>query len=189
MDQDGELKSVKNLPDFLTEGLIIVSIGINPSLPSVRNGYPFANPRNRFWRALNASKLVDEPLTPGVAAVERLLRNHRIGFTDVVKKPSAQAAQLSVSDFEREAPRLQDKLLRLRPRIAWFHGKTAFEKYLRHAEGRRHTAAWGLQDFRISDTICFVTPNPSPANAAYSLDVLISHYDRLAAVRVQVLQR
>ncbi|MGH8771853.1 MAG: hypothetical protein ACREV2_11845 [Burkholderiales bacterium] len=56
------------------------------------------------------------------------------------------------------------------------------------SEGRRHTAAWGLQDFRISDTICFVTPNPSPANAAYSLDVLISHYDRLAAVRVQVLQ-
>ena len=49
---------MKTLPDYLRPGLDIVSIGINPSLPSVREGYYFANPRNRFWRALNASGLL-----------------------------------------------------------------------------------------------------------------------------------
>ena len=77
------------LPDYLRPGLDIVSIGLNPSLPSVRLGYYFANPRNRFWRALNASGLVPVALEPGVEAMELMLRHYGIGFTDVVKRPTA----------------------------------------------------------------------------------------------------
>ena len=85
--------SLKTLSDYLGPGLEIVSIGLNPSLPSVREGFYFANPRNRFWRALNGSGLLAEPLVPGVAAMEVLLTRDRIGFTDVVKRPTAGGQQ------------------------------------------------------------------------------------------------
>jgi G:T/U-mismatch repair DNA glycosylase len=45
-------KGLKALSDYLIPGLEIVSIGLNPSLSPVRVGFYFANPRNRFWRAL-----------------------------------------------------------------------------------------------------------------------------------------
>ena len=48
------------LKDYLDYNLEILSIGLNPSTVSVERGYYFANPRNRFWRALNASGLVKE---------------------------------------------------------------------------------------------------------------------------------
>ena len=44
---------VPTLPDYLTDGLDIVFVGLNPSEFSVQAGHYFANPRNRFWAALN----------------------------------------------------------------------------------------------------------------------------------------
>ena len=85
---------MKTLPDYLRPGLDIVSIGINPSLPSVERGFYFANPRNRFWRALNASRLVDVPLDPGMASQQQMMIEFGIGFTDLVKRPSASAKAL-----------------------------------------------------------------------------------------------
>ena len=71
---------MKTLPDFLACHLKMVSIGLNPSPVSVKSGFYFANPRNRFWPALNASRLVDEHLEPGTAAMELLFSKYRIGF-------------------------------------------------------------------------------------------------------------
>lgn len=174
---------MKTLPDWLAPGLDLVSIGINPSLPSVRAGYPFANPRNRFWPALNASRLLDRPVVPSAAAMQRLLERERIGFTDIVKKPSAMEKDLRAADYREGAPRLLEKLLAARPRILWFHGKAPYERLLRHAAGRRLRADWGLQPEELEGMRCFVTPNPSPANAAFSLAALIEWYDRLAVLR------
>ncbi|MBT8121332.1 MAG: mismatch-specific DNA-glycosylase, partial [Gammaproteobacteria bacterium] len=61
---------METLPDYLRAGLEIVSIGLNPSLPSVRDGFYFANPRNRFWRAVAASRLAPGLPPPGPDAVE-----------------------------------------------------------------------------------------------------------------------
>src|ERR1044072_183730 len=83
------------LPDFVAPGLDIVSIGINPSLYSVERGFYFARPGNRFWPALNASGLAASPLAPSREAVELLFRTYRIGFTDLVKRATARAAELS----------------------------------------------------------------------------------------------
>ena len=63
---------MKTLPDYLDHNLKIVSIGLNPSPVSVKAGYYFANPRNRFWKALNGSRLVDVELQPGEAAMQEL---------------------------------------------------------------------------------------------------------------------
>lgn len=188
----GETAGRDTLADYLAEGLEIVSIGLNPSLSAVREGYYFATPQNRFWRALNASGLIDEPLTPGVAAMQQLLQVERIGFTDVVKRPSASGKVLRAADYRQWAPVLREKLLHYRPCIAWFHGKQACQNYLRYVTGKgaegsaSATLEWGAQPWRIGPIQVFVTPNPSPANAAFSLAVITEWFARLQQWRVQV---
>jgi TDG/mug DNA glycosylase family protein len=174
---------MKTLPDYLRPGLDIISIGLNPSLPSVRAGFYFANPRNRFWRALNASGLVPEPLGPGIEAMDRLFEKRGIGFTDVVKRPTAGGGELRAADYREWSPLLHDKLLQYQPCIAWFHGKQAYRNYLKYAMEIKSTIDWGEQPLRIGESYVFVTPNPSPANAAWSLDDLAAWYRRLAGFR------
>jgi TDG/mug DNA glycosylase family protein len=178
----------ETLPDYLRSGLAIVSIGLNPSLPSVRAGYYFANPRNRFWRALRDSGLVssEEPVEPGIATMELLLQRHGIGFTDVVKRPTAGGHDLRAADFREWAPLLQRKLLVYAPRIAWFHGKQAYAGYLRYGEGLAPQIDWGEQPRRLGSSRVFVTPNPSPANAVFSLADLVAWYVRLGEFRNRI---
>ncbi|NIR58962.1 MAG: mismatch-specific DNA-glycosylase [Gammaproteobacteria bacterium] len=173
---------MRTLPDYLRAGLVLVSVGLNPSIRSVRAGFYFATPQNRFWRALNASPLVDAPVTPGVEGVEHLFRRCGVGFTDVVKRPSRGGAGLRAADYREWAPLLREKLLRCSPLAAWFHGKQAYRAYLRYAEDRapEPEIPWGEQAQRIGRARVFVTPNPSPANAAYSLDDLVAWYRALA---------
>lgn len=174
---------METLPDYLRAGLDIVSIGLNPSLPSVRDGFYFANPRNRFWRALNASGLAGESLEPGIAAMEKLSGACAIGFTDVVKRPTAGGHELRAADYRKWAPVLHRRLLQYQPRIAWFQGKQAYANYLKYAMESKPSIDWGEQALRIGDSRVFVTPNPSPANAAFSLDDLVDWYTRLANLR------
>ena len=169
------------LPDYLRPGLEIVSVGLNPSLPSVRDGFYFANPRNRFWRALNASGLIAEELTPGIAAMDTLLERYHIGFTDVVKRPTAGGHDLRAADYREWSPLLLQKLEKYQPKIAWFHGKQAYANYLRYGEGVKPSIEWGEQPGCTGKARVFVTPNPSPANAAYSLAVLTDWYRQLGA--------
>jgi TDG/mug DNA glycosylase family protein len=172
---------MKTLPDYLRPGLRIVSIGLNPSLPSVEAGFYFANPRNRFWRALNRSGLAAGPVTPSVTAMKILFERDDIGFTDVVKRPTRGGAELRAADYRRGAPQLKAKLDRFRPTIAWFHGKQAYALYLRYGEKCRQVeSTWGAQALRIGSARVYVTPNPSPANAIYSLNDLTDWYRRLA---------
>jgi len=174
---------VKTLPDYLGAGLDIVSIGINPSVYSVERGFNFARPGNRFWPALNASGLISERLAPSPGAVRRLLRRHRIGFTDLVKRPTARADDLTAADYARGARLLERKLRRHRPAIAWFQGVSAYRIFLEHLGTPRARIAPGLQRECIGATRVFVTPNPSGANPAANLDQLVPLYRGLARLR------
>lgn len=168
------------LPDLLAPGLRLLSIGLNPSLPSVAAGFYFANPRNRFWRALNASELLGAPLQPGVAAMTELLHREAIGFTDVVKRPTRGAGELRAQDYREGVPILLGHIEQFQPACAWFHGKVAYRHFLRYAQTDTQECEWGQQRLRIGTTRLYVTPNPSPANAAWSLEALIGWYNRLA---------
>lgn len=171
---------MNTLPDYLGPGLRLLSIGLNPSLPSVAAGFYFANPRNRFWRALNASDLVDAPVEAGPEAVRTLFERRRIGFTDLVKRPTRGAADLRTADYRAGAQRLMAILEDSQPAYAWFHGKLAYTRFVRHGLGLDERSDWGLQALSIGASRCFVTPNPSPANAVFSLQDLVHWYDRLA---------
>ena len=172
---------MQTLPDYLGGGLRLISIGLNPSLPSVRAGFYFANPRNRFWKALHGSRLLSAQYQPASGVEQQLVERESIGFTDLVKRPTRGAHELRAADYRAWAPVLEEKLHLHAPRCAWFHGKLAYRNFLRHSSLVDHEVVGGAQPVRIGAAIIFVTPNPSPANAAYSLDDLIDWYDRLAA--------
>ena len=106
-----EVYPYRTLPDYLAAGLDLVFIGINPGLFSVQRGHYFARSTSRFWPAFSASKLSRQ--VRSALQTDSLLPVHDaeltrfgIGLTDIVKRPSANAAELSDADFERWSPRL-----------------------------------------------------------------------------------
>ena len=139
-------------------------------------GRYFASPRNRFWTALNRSGLLSQPLDAGT---DHNALHQGIGFTDVVKRPSGGASDLRAADFRRWAPILREKLERFQPLIACFHGSTAYRNYLRYTEGTDGRPDLGEQPRLIGPSRVFVVPNPSPRNAVFSLEALVSWYRRL----------
>lgn len=171
------------LPDYIKRGLDIVFVGINPSSYSVDAGHYFANPRNRFWEALRRSGMVDGEVT---ADLDHTLLDQGIGFTDVVKRPTSQASKLSAEDFRRWAPVLKEKLVEYQPLIVCFHGLMAYGNYLRYGEGTRVKPALGLQDRGIDTSAVFVVPNPSPANAKFSVEDLAGWYRKLNVLRAEL---
>lgn len=172
------MKSPDTLPDHLTDGLDLVFVGLNPSPRSIAVGYYFGNPRNRFWTAFNLARL-----GPGEMSAEDDLRllSHGIGFTDLVKRPTPGVSYLRAADYREGAPLLKVKLERYRPLVACFHGVTVYRNYIRYAEGAVEDSRLGPQERRIGGTGLFVTPNPSPANAEFSLDDLSGWYRKLSA--------
>ena len=178
---------METLPDYCRDDLFFMSIGLNPSLVSVEAGFYFANPRNRFWKALNDSRLVDVPLEPGIAAINSLFSKYNIGFTDLVKRPTSMGNKLRVADYREGAPVLKEKLLQYQPEIAWFQGMGTYKNYLKYAEGMTIDIPWGSQKHMIGRSHVFVTPNPSSANAVFSIDDLIKFYDSMVSFRMRGL--
>jgi double-stranded uracil-DNA glycosylase len=121
--------------------------------------------------------LAPEPFTPDAAAQKKLFSRYGISFTDLVKRASRGGAQLRVGDYWTGAPQLKGKLLHYRPQAAWFHGKMAYGQFRKHTEGALPaTIEWEFQTGLIGTSRIFVTPNPSPANAAFSLAALTHWY-------------
>ena len=164
------------LPDHLREGLDLLFVGLNPSQYSAEVGHYFANPRNRFWAAFNLSGLVAREVT---AEEDATLLDDGIGFTDVAKRPTPMGSALRAADFRQWAPVLREKILRFAPRLVCFHGLMAYKAYLQHGEGAKENPQLGLQERTIGASKVFVVPNPSPANAKYSLSDLAEWYGRL----------
>jgi TDG/mug DNA glycosylase family protein len=176
---------MNTLSDYLQTDLLFISIGLNPSPISVEAGFYYGNPRNRFWKALNGSRLVDVKMEPGEASMEALLTKYKIGFTDLVKRPTPMGKDLRAADYREWAPVLKDKLIKYQPFIAWFSGQGTYKYYLKYAEGVDLKVSLGLQKQTIGKTRVFVTPNPSPANARFSLDDLILSYDEMVSFRIR----
>jgi double-stranded uracil-DNA glycosylase len=174
------------LPDLLHEGLALVFVGINPSLYSVAQGHYFARKTNRFWPCLSRSTLslpVREAL--GVDTLlpihDQLLPVHGIGFTDVVKRPTAKAVELGREEFAAGAAALIARLEHYQPRVACFQGMMGYRPVAAVLGLAGRELALGLQPSILGRTQVFVVPSPSPANAHFTPAQQTEWYDRLAA--------
>ncbi len=178
---------METLPDYLDYDLDLVVIGQNPSPAAVRRQCYYGNPRNRFWAAFRGAGLAPPDFDPTPEGFQWLLEYERIGFTDVVKKPTPGAGDLRAADFRQWAPVLDGHLRHYRPRIAWFNGKGVYQSYLRYGRGvRPGTVALGEQPDTLDGIVAIVTPNPSPANAAWRLDDLVAQYRAVSELRERV---
>jgi len=141
----------------LAPGLAVVFCGINPGRFSAAAGAHFANPRNDFWRLLHAAGFTPRLLRP---SEQFDLLAFRIGLTNAASRTTPGSGDLRAGDFAGSAERLGALARTLRPRVIAFVGKEAYRGAF--GERPRH----GLQERRLGDTVLFVLPSTSPANAA-----------------------
>lgn len=145
------------LPDVLAPGLAVVFCGINPGRVSAAAGAHFANPRNDFWRLLHDAGFTPRLLAP---AEQHELPRHGLGVTNAAYRTTRGSGDLRRADFTGSSERLARVAADLRPRAIAFVGKEAY----RGVFGER--PALGLQEQELGDTLLFVLPSTSPANAA-----------------------
>lgn len=174
------------LPDLLRDRLDVVLVGINPGTYSAQQGHYFARRTNRFWPAFSRSTLSQKARAGlGLSALgpehDAALLDYGFGFTDVVKRVTGNAAQLSPGEFAAAAPLLLEKLAAHQPRVACFHGLTGYRPFARAVFADEGSSlALGVQPRVIGRTRFFVVPNPSPANAHFTPAEQTGWYDRLA---------
>ncbi len=145
------------VPDILAPGLRAIFCGINPGRVSAAAAAHFANPRNDFWRLLHAAGFTSRLLAP---AEQVELLSYGFGLTNAAYRTTPGSGDLRRADFAGSAERLERLARELRPRAIGFVGKEAY----RGALGER--AQLGLQERRLGETLLYVLPSTSPANAA-----------------------
>jgi TDG/mug DNA glycosylase family protein len=172
------------LPDLLRDGLDVVFVGINPSVYSAERGHYFARGSNRFWPCISRSSLTRAARRGlGVAALgpeyDAALLDYGIGFTDLVKRPTPKASDLTSAELAAGVEHLLEKIRRYRPRIACFHGVTGYRAVHSFITSKSEKLALGLQAPKLETTQLFLVPNPSGANAHFSRDEQTSWYNAL----------
>ena len=161
----------RTITDVLAPGLDVVFCGINPSLYSGAVGHHFARPGNRFWPALHGAGFTDRLLSPFEDAT---LPDHGLGVTNLVRRSTASAAEVSKEELRAGAAALARKVRRYRPRVVAVLGVSAYR-----AGWDRPIATVGRQDETLEDATLWVLPNPSGLNAHYQLPELIRVFGEL----------
>ena len=158
------------VPDVLAPGLAAIFCGINPGCVSAAAGAHFANPRNDFWRLLHDAGFTPRLLQPGE---QHELPRFGSGLTNAAFRTTRGSSDLRRGDFAGAAARLERIARELRPRAIAFVGKEAY----RGAFGER--PGLGLQKRRFGETLLFVLPSTSPANAAVPYEERVRSFRRL----------
>ncbi len=161
----------KTVPDLIAPGLKVLLCGINPSLYSAVVGHHFARPGNRFWPAVHAAGITPRRLTP---EEEGELLALGYGITNVARRATATADEVSVEELKAGGRALAAKVRRYRPRVLAVLGVGAY----RTAFGRPR-ADIGPQAERIGEARLWVLPNPSGLNAHYQLADLAERFAEL----------
>jgi TDG/mug DNA glycosylase family protein len=149
------------VPDVLAPDLEVVFCGINPGRVSAAAAAHFANPRNDFWRLLHAAGFTPRLYDP---SEQFALLDVGVGVTNAAARTTPGSGDLRKADFAGSAARLERIATELRPRAIGFVGKEAY----RGAFAERPVL--GLQERRLGETLLYVLPSTSPANAAVPWD-------------------
>jgi TDG/mug DNA glycosylase family protein len=154
----------RTLPDFVGEGMRLLVCGLNPSRYAADAGVGFARPGNRFWPAALGAGLVSRDRDPRDA-----LATQGVGMTDLVKRATTGAKELSADDYRAGAARVERLVRWLQPGAVCFVGLAGW----RAAVDRRALA--GVQPDGFGGVPAYVMPNTSGLNARTSLDSFVEH--------------
>lgn len=154
----------RTLPDYVAPGLRFLVCGLNPSLRAADAGFGYAGPSNRFWPAALAAGLVTHDRDP-----RRVVRDDRVGMTDLVKRATVGAGELRPAEYRAGAERVERIVRWLEPRVVCFVGLAGY----RVAVDRR--ARPGVQTQSFGGVVTYVMPSTSGLNAGTSLAELTDH--------------
>lgn len=154
----------RTLPDFVGPGMRLLISGLNPSLYAADAGVGFARPGNRFWPALAAAGITDVDRAP-----RRLLDTYGIGMTDLVKRATVGAAELTRDEYRAGIERIERLCNWLHPAAVCFVGLAGW----RAAVDRKATTGW--QSTTLGGSPVYVMGNTSGLNARTRLAEFAEH--------------
>lgn len=160
--------------DLAGPGLRLLFVGINPGLWTAATGAHFAHPGNRFYPALYAAGITDHLIraADGFSDTDRrYLIDRGIGISNLVRRATARADELSAAELRAGGEQLVATVERLAPAVVAMVGITSY----RAAFGRRK-AVQGRQEQRLGGAELWVLPNPSGLNAHDTVATLAAAY-------------
>jgi double-stranded uracil-DNA glycosylase len=155
--------------DLVGPGLRLLFVGINPGLWTAAVGTHFAHPTNRFYPALAAAGITGHEVdrVGGMTEADRAdLLARGVGITNLVRRATARASELSREELREGGERLERLVAERRPAVVAVAGISAY----RDAFGEPGAALGRQPDTpesanRWSDAALWVVPNPSGLNA------------------------
>ncbi len=168
------LRRSLTLPDTVGPAMTMLVCGLNPSIYSAEVGIGFGRPGNRFWPAAIEANLVSQDRDPRHA-----LLNHGIGMTDMVKRATRRADELSTTEYRDGLARVERMVAWLQPRVVCFVGLAGW----RAVVDRKAVA--GLQAETIGDRPVYLMPSTSGLNASSRLGDLVDHLRRAGTLAAE----
>jgi TDG/mug DNA glycosylase family protein len=162
------------VPDLLGPDVRLLFVGINPGLWTAATQTHFAHPVNRFYPALLRAGILTEQVdqASGMTDADRdLLRSRGIGITNLVRRATARASELTADELREGGRRLESLIRRTAPRVVAVAGITAY----RSAFGQPR-AVLGRQPETLGGAELWVVPNPSGLNAHETVASLAEAY-------------
>lgn len=154
----------RTLADTVGPDMRLLVCGLNPSLHAADAGIGFVTAGNRFWPAALAAGVVTADRDPVHALV-----HDGVGMTDLVKRASPRAAELTRAEYVAGLARLDRLVAWLRPSAVCVVGLAGW----RAAADRRATA--GVSERTLGGRPVYVMPNPSGINGSSTLADLTGH--------------
>ena len=144
------------LPDVIVPDLTVLFCGSAASTKSALLGAYYAGPGNRFWPILHEIKLTPRTLRPSEFMC---LPDYGLGLTDLAKSVSGADSSLPGDAYDPDL--LTKKVIKFRPSILAFNGKTPARAFL------KHPIIYGLQSELTGDSNIFVLPSTSAVARRY----------------------
>lgn len=164
-------RRARTLPDTVAPGMRLLVSGLNPSVYAADAGVGFARPGNRFWAAALAAGLATVDRDPRAA-----LRDHGMGMTDIVKRATPRADELTADEYRAGLDRLEALVAWLQPGAVCFVGLAGW----RAAVDRK--ARPGVQPTPLGGRPVYVMPSTSGLNARTPPTELAAHLEAAASL-------
>ncbi|KAF3908431.1 hypothetical protein ABW21_db0201885 [Orbilia brochopaga] len=181
---------LNGVPDQLGDNMLCMLIGLNPGIATAQAGHCYANPSNFFWRMLYQGGLTTRICKPQDDVI--LPGEFNLGTTNIVGRPTASQAELSLAEMDEGVADLERKCRQYRPESVCLIGKAIWESVWRAKHGTKMTKAqfkFGWQDEKENMGVdkkngypgarIYVVVSTSGLAATYSMDYKIQLWKEL----------
>lgn len=149
-----------NIPPVFDKNSEVLILGSFPSVKSREVQFFYGHPQNRFWKVI--AHIYGSPVPTNIPSKKKLLLDNRIALWDVIG--SCEINGSSDSSIRNAVPNeIAALVMKTHINRIFANGTTSYNMYNRLCRD-----SVGIDAIKL--------PSTSPANAAYSLDRLVSEW-------------